>query len=555
MTAGWIRTSQRLKSPTGRSASTRRARRRSSFGECLEDRHLLAASLAPIPNASVPSLQGLTIPLDGSGTPDPQTFSATSTNPDIAVSIASTTFWSVGISYTDPVNSNNSFTGTLTFALFGNLTPNTAKMITEFTSDNYYVNSGKFIWRVASNFDATPYAIIEGGVANSLGNSGASGQPNTPFPNENNQALAPTGSNQLLLANTGGTDSNDAQFFINTGPLDKQLGYGYTLFGQLVSGAATLAKIAQVPVTRNDFGETSQPVNPITITSTSLSTSNDSGALLIDTTQAYPGETATVTVTAHDGSSSVPQSFQVTVGPYAGSNVASVLDGLNVKPFASPMSISATTNIAERLELAGQPAEPLNAAPVSSYTILTGPAHGTISYFNLAKGQVLYTSVPGFVGTDSFTYTASSSGPNTGDLPATSNPATVTITVHRGYTALTSVEIFTNGRRKTLKIELYWSGPLNPSLANSKAPFEIEIANRRGSFTGKGVGTIAIRKVHYDGNADTVTLTPRTLFSTFKTAQVLVHGFGPKALKDSTGLPIFGDNGPATDTTWNLTYL
>ncbi len=439
---------------------TPRTRTRSSFGECLEDRRLLAASLASIPNVSVPSLQGLTLPLDGSGTPDAQTFSATSSNPDIAVSIASTTFWNVGVSYTDPLNSNNSFSGTLTFGLFGSLTPNTVKMITQFTNDSYYVNSGKFIWRVASNFDETTSAVIQGGAANPQGNIGVSGQPGTPFGNENVQALAPTGSNQLLLANAGGTDSNDVQFFIDTGPLDSQLGYGYTLFGQLVSGAGTLAKIAGVPVTTNDFGEPSQPVNPITITSTSLSTSNDSGVVLIDTTQAHPGETAIVTVTAHDGSSSTPQSFLVSVGSYAGSTVPSLLEGLNFKPFASPVSISANSNISEPVQLAGQPAEPLNAAPVSSYTILTGPSHGTISDFNPATGKLLYTSAPGFVGTDSFTYTASSSGPNTLEPPATSNPATVTITVTRGYVELNSVEVFTNGRGKDSKIELFWSGPL-----------------------------------------------------------------------------------------------
>ena len=58
---------------------------------------------------------------------DPQTFSAVSSNPDVPVSIVSATFWTVGVSYTDPTDSNNDFTGSLTFALFGNLTPNTVR--------------------------------------------------------------------------------------------------------------------------------------------------------------------------------------------------------------------------------------------------------------------------------------------------------------------------------------------------------------------------------------------------------------------------------------------
>ena len=113
--------------------------------------------------------------------------------------------------------------------------------------------------------------------------------------------------------------SNDAQFFMNTGPLDQQLGYGSTVFGQLVSGAATIAKITPASVQANGFGELSNPLYPITITSTSLSTTSESGVVLIDTTQAHPGETATITVAANDSvdTTSAQQSFQVTVGPYA----------------------------------------------------------------------------------------------------------------------------------------------------------------------------------------------------------------------------------------------
>ena len=129
--------------------STRLARQRSPRVEGLEERQLLAA-LGAIPDLNVPALQGYTQPLDGSGTTDPQTFSATSSNPDISVSIISTTFWTVGVSYTDPSNSHNSFTGTLTFALFGILTPKTVAMITEFTTDGYYTSTSHFINRVSA---------------------------------------------------------------------------------------------------------------------------------------------------------------------------------------------------------------------------------------------------------------------------------------------------------------------------------------------------------------------------------------------------------------------
>ncbi len=386
-----------------------------------------------------------------------------------------------------------------------------------------------------------------------MGEGGASGQPGTPFANEILQALAPTGNNQLLMSNSGGTDSNDTQFFIDTGPLDSQLAYEYTLFGQLVAGAATLAKIAAVPVTSNTVtGEPSQPINPITITSTTLSTASSNGVLLIDTTQAHAGQSATISVTAHDSNGTPTeqsQSFQVTVGPYSGPSSPTI----NFKPYALPVTATSAAFSSVPIQLDGQATYPAPTVGGPSYTLVTAPSHGTISSFNPATGTLTYTPAPGFVGTDSFTYIATSDGPNSTPSPAASNPATVTITV--GDVELSAVEVFTNDTGKVSKIELYWSGPLETPLAKSKAPYVLELANRKGSYTGKGAGTIAIRKVRYDASTDTVTLTPATPFSKFKIARVLVHGSGRKALKGSHNLPISGDNGPGTDATWSLTYV
>ena len=66
---------------------------------------MLTASLAPISNLTVPAQQGYTVPLDGSGTTDAQTFTVTSSNPDIAANIVSGPFWTVNVQYTDPTNS------------------------------------------------------------------------------------------------------------------------------------------------------------------------------------------------------------------------------------------------------------------------------------------------------------------------------------------------------------------------------------------------------------------------------------------------------------------
>lgn len=396
-------------------------------------------------------------------------------------------FWNVGISYTDPVTPSNSFTGTLTFQLFGTLTPNTVQMITNFTNDNYYVNTGDNITRVDSDFFSTSYTLIQGGASDS-NEQGASGQPGTPFPNEDVQQLALTGTDQLSMSNAGGTDSNDAQFFITTGPLNAQLGYSYTDFGQLVSGAGTLTKIAAVPVGPNSLtGEHSQPMYPITITSTTLTQTNSNGVVLIDATQARQGESADVTVTATDpvDGTQTSQSFHVLVGPYSGSTNLEYMNTINFKPYVNPVTATTTSLSPVQVQLAGLPTYPVDLASpvtVSSYALLSSPAHGSISDFNPAIGTFDYTPVPGFVGTDTFTYSATSSGPNATAAPATSSPATVTITVEPGPpVTLKTIEVMTNKKHDVNEIVLTWSGPLNGTLA------DFETAITAGNCQPKGI--------------------------------------------------------------------
>ena len=71
--------------------------------DALEGRPLMTASLQTISNVSVPALQGTTVPLlANSGATDAQTFTVTSSNPDISASIAQGPFWTLGVSYSEP---------------------------------------------------------------------------------------------------------------------------------------------------------------------------------------------------------------------------------------------------------------------------------------------------------------------------------------------------------------------------------------------------------------------------------------------------------------------
>jgi hypothetical protein len=63
-----------------------------------------------------------------------------------------------------------------------------------------------------------------------------------------------------------------------------------------------------------------------------------------------------------------------------------------------------------------------DAIATLTYAIASDPQHGTLSNFDPEAGTVIYTADPGYVGPDSFTFTASYGG-------ETSAPATVSIAV------------------------------------------------------------------------------------------------------------------------------
>jgi cyclophilin family peptidyl-prolyl cis-trans isomerase len=413
-----------------------RPRRSSQQPRCevLEDRQLLA-SLEPITNQSVPAQQGAVIALLAQGSTiepptftDPQTFTVTSSQPDILASIVQGPFWNVGVSYTDPVTPANSFSGTLTFQLFKDLTPNTVKQITQYTNDNYYVNMGKYFSRIVNPFGPTTTAAVVQGGAPTPNGSGNSGQMGTPFANENLQQLILTGTNQLSMANSGGRDSNDAQFFINTGNVVSAIQppyYGYTTFGQLVTGQPTVTKMANVQLLTG----TTQPANPLTIKSTSFSSTDSNGVLIIDASHTKTvGETAVITVTATDSidHTTTAQSFTVTIGAYAGPTDPPI----NFAPFANPTNVTAPQDSSTQLQLNGKSGYPDTTTPATlTYTQLSQPSHGKVTNFNASKGTFTYTPNKGYLGPDSFSYSVSSTGPQTTPTILTSLPGTVSITV------------------------------------------------------------------------------------------------------------------------------
>jgi len=483
--------------------------------------------------------------LANSSATDVQTFTVTSSNPDISASVAKGPFWTIGVSYNDSTHPSDSFTGSLTFQLFQTLTPNTVNIITQLTNNGFYENSGDYFPRIVSNFDSPTTTVIQGGSTSADG-AGSSGQ--TPFANENVQQLALTGADQLAMANAGGTDTNNTQFFINTGPADA-LGYNYTVFGQLVSGQATLARMAQVPVQANPATrEVSQPVNPLKITSASLSTTSPDGVVILDSTQAKPGETATITVRATDPAdgTTTSQSFNVEVGPYIGPTTSSAIGNVNFKPYANPVAVPAYDNVATQVPLSGQSTYPDTTASVPlSYDLISQPSHGIVSNFNASTGTLTYTPDPGYVGADTFQYVATASGPNTSAAPATSNPATVTLAVSAAppVVSVQNVALATNKKHMVSQIDVTFSGQVNATEAADAGIYHLAYPNKKGSYTARNAVVVKLRSAVYSTATDSVTLTPRKPFALkAQTLQLEIDGTSPSGLQDIVGRYLDGGN-------------
>jgi hypothetical protein len=163
---------------------------------------VLDAALAPLSNLSVLQYEGSQVVLDGSASGAArQTYTVTSSNPDIGVSVAQGQFLTMNVSHTSSGAGDPSFSGSIVIQLFNDLTPMTATKIEGFVNAGFYNN--KNIFRVANMFPDASHYVVQGGSPSNSSVSAGSGLPGTPFGNEIVQQLGFTNPGQLALANTG----------------------------------------------------------------------------------------------------------------------------------------------------------------------------------------------------------------------------------------------------------------------------------------------------------------------------------------------------------------
>ena len=193
--------------------------------------------------------------------------------------------------------------------------------------------------------------MIQGGdpLGTGSGGSGPNGGPGDVQNDEFNVDIRFTSSGLLAMANSG-PDTNDCQFFITTSQDSANYyragDYQYTIIGKLVAGNDILQAVAAVPVEENAAGtEESKPVNPPIIDSVSVVTDTEYGLVLLKQgSGATPGETATVTVTASDGSGVTLSADGVASAPSLDVSLATDTPSTSDRPaFLDPMPDVYTT--------------------------------------------------------------------------------------------------------------------------------------------------------------------------------------------------------------------
>ncbi|EPJ44335.1 MAG: peptidyl-prolyl cis-trans isomerase cyclophilin type [Osedax symbiont Rs1] len=139
--------------------------------------------------------------------------------------------------------------GNFTLQLYPKKAPRSVANILKYVDDGYYTDI--IFHRVIKNF-----MIQAGAVRNKL----VPAKPKyPPVPNEADNGLKNLRAS-LAMARTSDPHSATAQFFINTKnnpQLDHRTktaqGWGYTVFGKVISGMNVIRRIARQPTTSNNF--------------------------------------------------------------------------------------------------------------------------------------------------------------------------------------------------------------------------------------------------------------------------------------------------------------
>jgi len=236
-----------------------------------------------------------------------------------------------------PFPNTGAFSGTMAFALLRDMAPVTTGYIAGFAQAGYY--NGLDFFRITNLLASQGGSgfIAQAGDPTNTG----TGNPGFTFDNEFSPSLIFTGQGQLAMANAGYNPNtyrgtNGSQFFITESPT-RTLDFGYTIFGQLLTGFDVMQKVMAVPLkSTSDGSNPTSPVTPVVMDSVTVSEDNTDAILLVSGAGYLPNG-ATLTVNATDPGNNKAVSLSGTVQtPGLSFSMVSQNDTFNDPPFLIP---------------------------------------------------------------------------------------------------------------------------------------------------------------------------------------------------------------------------
>ncbi len=439
------------------------------FCEPLEERHMLSVSISPIsgPDTNnifvIPAGKDLYVPVIGTDTGQTISYTASSSDPGIQVSVL-TGNPTLQLTVHGVTANNVPFSGTMTFQLFENIAPQTVQGIISNVQAGLYNGASFYRSETSDSFQ-----LIQGGIEKTTGKSDT-----TVLPDEFNVDASFNSSGLLAMANAGpGTATSE--FFITAPnrPLandPQSLNFGYTIFGQILTGLDIYNDILNTPTTSQ--GGISMDNSPITIDSASIVTDTQNAVLQISgaSTSTTVGSLITVTGTGSDNTSG-QQSFSVAAGP----------------------PVLGTTG-----------APPLILAPVANQTTTQNtPISFQVSATEQSAGSLAFTV------TGATTFTGAPANVNVQVTPNGSNSATVTLTPTSGFSGTVNLLAHVDDSTNVLHDALPFTLNVTSSVSVTAATTTINAGNQTNiSASGTKVTSGAtISVVASDGTNST---TPAT---------------------------------------------
>ncbi|WP_439630847.1 peptidylprolyl isomerase [Gemmata sp.] len=346
--------------------------------EALEGREV-PATLAPLSDFTTPNTKDLYVPLTVTNTTGTVTYTAASSNAQVTAEVV-TGGTTLKLSVKGTAAGGAAFEGDLTFRLFDTLAPATTARIVALVNQGFYD-------------DLTFHRIIDGFVAQGGDpNGNGTGGSGLKIDDEFTTRLTFNSPGLLAMANSG-DDTGDSQFFITDtdltlGQQPQNLNFQHTIFGQLVAGFDTFAKLMSTPVQSAASGT---PLSPVTITAAAVVQNDPNGVLRVTAPATFTG-TSTITVTPADGgASSTGDSFGVTF----------TSDTVNDPPFFNPIADQTTsvgTGVTFQVSATDLENDPVTYSVVSVTNASSGAAVTVTSKIDQATGRVTITPPANFVG-------------------------------------------------------------------------------------------------------------------------------------------------------------